>query len=105
MTALASAGISTSASYDISTSTSVPDGVTLSTVPTATPSTRTSLPSKTEMARGNFAVRVLRSSPSSIATANATSRATIIPGTSSLRTTSMIHPGQPTLGTGGRFWM
>jgi hypothetical protein len=43
--ALASAGIFTSASYDIVTTTSVPEGVTVSTCPTGTPSTRTSLPS------------------------------------------------------------
>ena len=45
MTASASAGIWVSASYDMVTTTSVPDGVTVSTVPTGTPRTRTSLPS------------------------------------------------------------
>jgi hypothetical protein len=45
MTALASSGTLTAASYDIVTVTSVPDGVTVSTVPTGTPRTRTSLPS------------------------------------------------------------
>ena len=45
MTALASSGTLTPASYDIVTVTSVPDGVTVSTVPIGTPRTRTSLPS------------------------------------------------------------
>ena len=45
MTAAASAGTLTSASYDMVTTTSVPDGVTVSTCPIGTPSTRTSLPS------------------------------------------------------------
>ena len=43
--AFASAGILVSASWDIVTTTSVPSGVTESTLPTGTPSTRTSLPS------------------------------------------------------------
>ena len=45
MTAFASAGSVTESSYAMVTVTSVPVGSTLVTVPTPTPSTRTSLPS------------------------------------------------------------
>src|SRR6476659_7621092 len=62
------------------TTTSVPDGVTESTLRIGTPRTRTPLPSQIEMVRGNFAASVFWSSPSNITSAAAMTRATMTAG-------------------------
>src|SRR4051812_8480421 len=88
MSALASLGTSYFASYDILTVTSVPAGLTDSTLPTGTPRIRTSEPSYRETVRGNDAVRYFLSWLGQATTTSATT----MPITATIDSAFVIPP-------------